>query len=845
MTQQQPDVPPPLAPAALVAGRGGSDDLTPAQARTLRLRLTLSRLSLGLERLLACFWPFASALGLALALALSDLVQILPGWGHAAVLVVMFCLLLALFGWGERRFAIPTLAQAQAFAEQPFPHRPLTALADHPALLADNDPVALALWQAHHRRVLKAALAVPARGPRPVVGRADRWGLRVLAALALVLVAPVAHDDPFGRFIRALQPSLSWSSGSSPAGTHAVTVWLTPPTYTGQVPLRRDLNNADAIRVPEGTQALVLVHGADSPRLVVGALTKDIPPVTASADRTTGGDFRLETRLQNEGTDALRITDGRHDLARWPLEVIKDQPPRIELSPQEAPDPSLPVLALPYQAHDDYGLTELRADITGPSGETRSYGLPMAPPARKGEGVSYQATARLDLSSDPWAGREVDVRLVASDAGGASASGAPQRMILPERTFRHPVARAIADWRRQLLDDYISVRPLAMEGLSGLSLQPGAYQDDTIAFLSLRVAVVALSDESEQQLSARLSALLWQTAVRIEDDQRAGAEQRLAEAEQALDDAIAQGADPQTIAQRVEDLRQAVQDYLKALLESPEGQQAFQGLSPEDLRMVEHQQAAIGEAPQDLNALLEQLRDLEAAGAHDAAAALRQKIREMLAGLRSAQTPDPKALKAFQQTQQALNELTRDQQALLDESFQHGQKESRSPNDPGATQQRQALAERQQALHQRLAQTMLSLSEFGAMPQSLADAEALMGGATQALQKGQWGLANTTQGQIIEALRSGKKQAGQQMMQAMGKGRGSMILPGNGQGGNGRGQGGNGLGALGHDDGSVKIPKAGEISRGRDILMELRRRANDLSRPQEERDYINRLLQQF
>ena len=44
---------------------------------------------------------------------------------------------------------------------------------------------------------------------------------------------------------------------------------------------------------------------------------------------------------------------------------------------------------------------------------------------------------------------------------------------------------------------------------------------------------------------------------------------------------------------------------------------------------------------------------------------------------------------------------------------------------------------------------------------------------------------------------------------------------------------------------SVKVPNASELQRARDILMELRRRAAERGRPQQELDYIDRLLKQF
>ena len=53
-------------------------------------------------------------------------------------------------------------------------------------------------------------------------------------------------------------------------------------------------------------------------------------------------------------------------------------------------------------------------------------------------------------------------------------------------------------------------------------------------------------------------------------------------------------------------------------------------------------------------------------------------------------------------------------------------------------------------------------------------------------------------------------------------------------------------GASGPDfGGTVKVPTQSELQRARNILMELRRRAGERGRPQQELDYIDRLLKQF
>jgi len=57
----------------------------------------------------------------------------------------------------------------------------------------------------------------------------------------------------------------------------------------------------------------------------------------------------------------------------------------------------------------------------------------------------------------------------------------------------------------------------------------------------------------------------------------------------------------------------------------------------------------------------------------------------------------------------------------------------------------------------------------------------------------------------------------------------------------GRTEGGNGKGT----NGEVKVPSVSDLQRAREILLELRKRAAERGRPQQELDYIDRLLKQF
>lgn len=124
MTQPPPPDAPPSSFAAAVLAAGGGDGLTVAQARRVRRRLALSRLSLGLERVFACFWPLVSVAVLGFALAVSELWRVLPVWGHAALVVAVVGLLLGLLGWGIWRFRLPRPPKYKPLPKSRFPIAP-------------------------------------------------------------------------------------------------------------------------------------------------------------------------------------------------------------------------------------------------------------------------------------------------------------------------------------------------------------------------------------------------------------------------------------------------------------------------------------------------------------------------------------------------------------------------------------------------------------------------------------------------------------------------------------------------------------------------------------------------
>jgi hypothetical protein len=132
--------------------------------------------------------------------------------------------------------------------------------------------------------------------------------------------------------------------------------------------------------------------------------------------------------------------------------------------------------------------------------------------------------------------------------------------------------------------------------------------------------------------------------------------------------------------------------------------------------------------------------------------------------------------------------------------------------------------------------------------EDLGQAGEAMGEAEGELGEGNTDSAVDSQGRALDAMRTGAPGLAQSMQQQLGQG------PGPGQNGRlglpraqrdtdplGRPLRGRDYG----DDVTVKVPGEIDVQRARRIIEELRRRFGDVLRPQEELDYIERLLKDY
>jgi uncharacterized protein (TIGR02302 family) len=841
------------------------DDPDTAARLQLTQALQRARLALAWER----GWPhlarLLSVLGLFLVASWAGLWLALPFLARAIGLAVFVLLALATlfplltFRWPSREDGLGRLDRGTGIR-----HRPATALTD---TLKTQDPVALALWQAQRERTLASIKRIRAGLPSPRLTIHDPWALRALVAVMLVATYVAAGDERTAR----LAAAFDWNGVLAPTNVR-VDAWVTPPLYTGKPPIILSAANKDAatpdagaLPVPVGSTLIVRSSGGNLDVAVGGGLTEAAP-----AGEAPKGTNERRFTIGGDGTAHIRAPSGQPP---WKFTAVPDRPPTIAL----AKDPERQArgsLQMSYKIEDDYGVTEAHAVFTArakdaakdavaprPLFDPPQFAL-VLPNARTRNGVGQTVK---DLSEDPYAGADVTLTLTARDEAGNEGHSEPFDTRLPERLFTKPLARALIEQRRILALD-ASQNAQVYTALDALMIAPEVFTPETGQYLGLYSVTRQLEAARTDAALREVVASLWALAVTIEDGDITDVDKALQAAQDALKQALERGASDEEIKKLTENLRAALDNFLRQLAEQMRNnpQQLARPLDPNTKVMRQ----------QDLNNMIERMERLSRSGDKDAAKQLLEQLQQMLENLQMAQPGQ--SGDDMEQTLNELGDMIRKQQQLRDKTFKQGQ-DSRRDRMRGkqGDQSMSDLQQDQQALRNRLKKLQDELAKRGMSPgprgekgqsgeqgqqggqgdqgdqegDGLGDADSAMGDADGRLGEGNADSAVDSQGKAIDAMRKGAQSLAQAMQQGDGDGQGDGPgdRPGRQQGG------GNQSDPLGRplhgrefgDDYTVKIPGEIDVQRVRRILEELRRRLADPQRPQIELDYIERLLKDY
>jgi len=589
----------------------------------------------------------------------------------------------------------------------------------------------MVLWQEHQRRMKTCLKNLRSGLPFPNIPALDPYGLRSVFFLGFAIAFAYSFSPNSGQIADLLSfkmPPLT--------AMMRIDAWVVPPNYTDHAPIylkssKESEGPHKMLTVPQHSLVHVHLTGADhQTRLVLfdadaqGANSEIVPVERDKQKDVTAYQIPLLK-------DSRLVLTTTHDEQIWHFTILEDKPPQIEWL--EEPRRALNgTLELRYKIEDDYGAHHAWAVITAPDWESpfeqdlALYDAPTIPLAlpRQGQG---EARTSQDLSEHPWAGIPVQIRLFVEDGAGHRANSPDKILTLPQRSFGHPLARALVEQRRLLAFDRTNKNRVS-DMLSALLLRPQDTIKNAAHTLALQTIWTRLHYAQNDAALRDVIDYMWIVALGIEGDGLIYAEQRLKQAAQALRHALRDGASTDEIERLMQNLRQAMQDYMTELA------------TREPLRPPPPEAQGQMLEQNEFDRRLQEIEDMAQLGNRAAAEQLLAELEQIMDNLQLFQGETNKAEGnrpgRAQQNMNALADQMRRQQEMLNETDRLNQEQ----NNGDASQETyrramETLQQRQGELHrhweeliQQFAEQEMNTEALGEAGQAMAEAQAALQG---------------------------------------------------------------------------------------------------------------------
>lgn len=778
------------------------------------------------------------------------------------------------------------LAERRLERDSGLRHTPFAVLRDRPALLAAPGNAA-ALWAAHEAAARARLARLRLSAPRIAMAAHDPFALRVGALLLLVSGLIVAGDQANDRILHAFVPGFIGATGHPPI----IQAWVTPPAYTGLPPIfltREGMVAAPSdtpVEVPEGSHVSLSVSGGGrKPGL-------SLPGAEAPRVKFHGsGTASWQTTAPLTASGTLRVTRFPFTLGHWAIAIIPNTPPRAEFTATPGPAGKTTELKLPWHTAQRWGVASLEASLV-PAGKPGLKPLRVPIPLA-GTPKDEAGTLQTDLTANPYAGLPVIGRLTARDVSGQRGESAPQSFTLPERAFKNGLARAIIALRRRLVLEQESpadaandldalAQPPAQAAKPGAPASPAA--SEAIAghaglFLNIAAAAAFLREPIDAAGLDEVQQRLWIVALALDgglpEESQLALDRARETLRHALKDRAAGKISENDLARAMQQLRQALDRRLQDLARKA----AREGNLPKPPANTHY-------AVPSIDRMMRQLEQALREGRMEDAQQKLAQIEEMMRQLKNARVLTPQEAQAAREAQKqakkqsgAVQDMVQREGGLMDSAqaraprppaLPRGLYPDAPPPPPSADaleaneESREQDANTQRALKQSAGALKSMLGMGQKPPPSLDAATHDMQAAVDALKAGEEPQARVAESKAVDDLRK----SGQEMQKQSQSGSGQMaLIPGGDPGseaeeqdaGGDSGEGGDavkrdplgrplqqGTGGRASDDNSVHVPDAMEAGRSRAIQEELRRREADRARPQDELDYIGRLLKSY
>src|SRR5205085_6205182 len=211
---------------------------------------------------------------------------------------------------------------------------------------------------------------------------------------------------------------------------------------------------------------------------------------------------------------------------------------------------------------------------------------------------------------DPYAGADVTLTLTAKDEVGNEGKSEPFNMRLPERLFTKPLARALIEQRRVLALD-ANQNGQVYAALDALMIAPELFTPEAGQYLGLYSVARQLEAAHTDDSLREVVGSLWALALLIEDGDITDVDKALRAAQDALKQALDRGASDEEIKKLTEQLRAALDKFLRQLAEQMKN-------NPQQLaRPLDKNTRALSE--QDLKNMIDRMERMARSGDRDSA----------------------------------------------------------------------------------------------------------------------------------------------------------------------------------------------------------------------------------
>lgn len=738
------------------------------------------------------------------------------------------------------------------------------------------------LWELFQDQVLKTFLNLRAPAPRALLARKDPYALRFITFLFFMTGLWFAGDDWQRRVTETFFPLPAFSeSAVTPPN---VNLWIKAPEYTGlaQTHLTGSTSRDVTLKIPEDSEIKVRFKAPLDwlfpPQIRIGAIEKELYDFG-------DGQYGIETKI-GEG-DTIEITQALLTRASWTYKLVKDTPPEIHIDRKEQPsdkqkedfEGQQPETAIEYLPNghvrfplvvkDDYGVVDLRVSmildesiIERPLGENFSdTRLVMSAPQ-----TEFKISPVYDLTWHSWAGLPVVLTFEATDAKGQHTKLSPIHATLPERMFEHPVAKSLIAERKDLAWNHDHDLVKIAQKIETLLIAPDFFNHNPVIFMAIRSAsyrtFFASGIPSEHRIPTLMSvmALLWDTAIAVEDGNLSLALRNLRQAQSELEKTLQDPhANEKEIARLTDALRARMQEYFSELARDMQKRVA----RGEQIPQMSPEQFQLNITPESFNAFLDKLESEMRSGNKKSAQEMLSQLQRMMDMMDPSMTGEmPKDMQMMSKAINELQDLIERQEKLLEQTQDQASFKEKVDRKNARRQTPQILNDdpdlqidtttnttEQAALRYILGQLMMDAAEnMNDVPENMGKAEQEMRGSESALGKNDPHQSIPHQEQAIAHLKESQENMKQQLQQRM------QQMVGIGFSGGSQGQRYDPLGRpYGGEDqkngnlhGSpVQIPDESEKKHVDEILKTLRQRSGEFHRPREELEYYRRLLQQF